>query len=123
MKDRTQAHCCGVNSLYYPMKDNTGLYCDQSTRSYTMVYSLVNTKRSGTAHVPLPASQSFASAFLMVLIDSIVISEAALAVSVLRFPDWLFYTLFIQSAYLLYCTIADVACGLKSVIPATQGQD
>ena len=88
-----------------------------------MVYSLVNTKRSGTAHVPLPASQSFASAFLMVLIDSIVISEAALAVTVLRFPDWLFYTLFIQSAYLLYCTIADVACGLKSVIPATQGQD
>jgi len=66
-----------------------------------MIYSLVNTKGSGTAHVPLPASQSFAMAFPMVLIDCIVISEAALAVTVLRFPDWLFYTLFIQSAYLL----------------------
>ena len=30
MKDRTQAHCCGVNSLYYPMKDNTGLYHGQA---------------------------------------------------------------------------------------------
>ena len=51
--------------------DKSPLYCNQSTRSYTMIYSLVNTKRSGTAHVPMPASQSFAMAFLMVLIDCI----------------------------------------------------
>jgi len=43
-----------------------------------MIYSLVNTKRSGTAHVPLPASQSFAMAFLMVLIDCIGRGEDAI---------------------------------------------
>jgi len=43
-----------------------------------MIYSLVNTKGSGTAHVPLPASQSFAMAFPMVLIDCIGRGEDAI---------------------------------------------
>lgn len=53
-----------------------------------MIYSLVNTKRSGTAHVPLPASQSFAMASLMVLIDCISRGWDATP------EDWYYYTTF-----------------------------